>query len=81
MVGFLEMTLAELAEVPTAAEPLTAIELRSVLLALGGDTFGPDSIYDNGLTTATEKMERMLDDVRVRISRARRGLSPDTPAE
>ncbi|EPZ3701347.1 hypothetical protein ACXLUX_004351 [Salmonella enterica subsp. enterica serovar Kiambu] len=81
MVGFLEMTPAELAEVPTVAEPLTAIELRSVLLALGGDTFGPDSIYATGLTTATEKMEQMLDDVRVRISRARRSLSPDTPAE
>ena len=81
MVGFLEMTPAELAEVPTAAEPLTAIELRSVLLALGGDTFGPDSIYANGLTTATEKMERMLDDVRVRISRARRGLPADASAE
>lgn len=38
MVGFLDMTPAELAEVPTAAEPLTAIELRSVLLALGGVT-------------------------------------------
>ncbi|KHD71740.1 hypothetical protein PK69_01360 [Xanthomonas phaseoli pv. phaseoli] len=80
MVGFLEMTPAELAEVPTAAE-LTAIELRSVLLALGGDTFGPDSIYANGLTTATEKMERMLDDVRVRISRTRRGLPADATAE
>ncbi|EGJ4291084.1 hypothetical protein IM027_002357 [Salmonella enterica] len=80
MVGFLEMTPAELAEVPTAAEPLTAIELRSVLLALGGDTFGPDSIYANGLSTATEKMERMLDEVRVQISRARRGQATDSPA-
>lgn len=80
MVGFLDMTPTELAEVPTTTEPLTAIELRSVLLALGGDTFGVDTIYANGLTTATEKMERMLDDVRVQISRARRGQAADAPA-
>lgn len=57
MTGSLEMTLAELAEVPAAVEPLTAIELRLVLLASGGDTLSPDLIYATGLTMATKKME------------------------
>ncbi len=81
MVSFLDMTPAELAERPEIIEPFTAIELRSILLALGGDTFAPNSIYDNGLTNGTEKLESMLDDVREKISRARRGLTMEGAPE
>lgn len=81
MVSFLEMTPAELDELPDTIEPLTAVELRALVLALDGDTFAPDSIYDKGVTSATDKLYRMLDEVRVKISRTRRGLPMEIPAE
>ncbi|EFH6694728.1 hypothetical protein GNY16_20270 [Escherichia coli] len=81
MVGFLEMTPDELATLPDTVLPLTAIELRSILLALDGDTFEADSIYGVGLKTADDKLEQMLIEARLKISRARRGVTGDTPAE
>lgn len=81
MVSFLEMTPAELAELPDTIEPLTAVELRALVLALDGDTFAPDSIYDKGMTSATDKLDRMLDEVRVKISRARRSVNVNTAAD
>lgn len=81
MIGFLEMTPDELATLPDTIVPLTAIELRSILLALDGDTFADDSIYGVGLKTADDKLEQMLIEVRLKISRARRGVAHDTPAE
>lgn len=81
MVSFLDMTPAELDELPDTIEPLTAVELRSLALALEGDTFAPGSLYDHGLATATGKVDRMLDEVRVKISRARRGLTMEGAPE
>lgn len=81
MMSFRGMTPAELAELPDAIEPLTAVELRSVLLTLRGDTFAPCSMYDVALNTALDKMDRMLDDVQVKILRGRRGLTADTAGE
>ncbi|EIE9938022.1 hypothetical protein [Pseudomonas yamanorum] len=81
MVSFLDMTPAELDELPDTIEPLTAVELRSLVLALEGDTFAPESLYDHGLATATGKLDRMLDEVRVKISRARRGLTMEGAPE
>lgn len=81
MVSFHEMTPAELAELPDNIEPLTAIELRALALALEGDGFSSNSIYAKGLTSATDKVYRMLDEVRVKISRTRRGVAAETPAE
>ncbi|MEB3743741.1 MULTISPECIES: TraK family protein [Enterobacteriaceae] len=75
MTLFSEYTKTELAALPDTIEPLTMLELRSVLLALGGDGFPPRSMYAEGLASATEKMERMLDEVRARLvrERSRRG--------
>lgn len=81
MIGFLEMTPDELATLPDTIVPLTAIELRSILLALDGDTFADDSIYGVGLKTADDKLEQMLIEVRLKISQARRGLPMEIPAE
>lgn len=81
MIGFLEMTPDELATVPDTVLPLTAIELRSILLALDGDTFEADSIYGVGLRSADDKLEKMMIEVRLKISRSRRGLTDDTAAE
>lgn len=81
MIGFLEMTPDELATLPDTIVPLTAIELRSILLALDGDTFAADSIYGVGLKTADDKLEQMLIEVRLKISRTRRGLPVEIPAE
>ncbi|EAA4378366.1 TPA: hypothetical protein QH822_005358 [Klebsiella quasipneumoniae subsp. similipneumoniae] len=71
MTLFSEYTDAELAALPDTIEPLTMLELRSVLLALDGDSFPPRSMYTKGLASATEKMERMLDEVRARLVRER----------
>ncbi|EAB7466940.1 MULTISPECIES: hypothetical protein [Gammaproteobacteria] len=71
MTLFSEYTDAELAALPDTIEPLTTLELRSVLLALDGDSFPPHSMYTKGLASATEKMERMLDEVRARLVRER----------
>lgn len=71
MTLFSEYTDAELAALPDTIEPLTMLELRSVLLALEDDGFPPRSIYAKGLASATEKMERMLDEVRARLVRER----------
>lgn len=81
MVSFLDMAPAELDELPDTIEPLTAVELRSLVLALDGDTFAPGSLYAQGLATATGKLDRMLDEVRVKISRARRGLTMEGAPE
>ncbi len=81
MIGFLEMTPDELATLPDTVLPLTAIELRSILLALDGDTFDADSIYGVGLRSADDKLEKMMIEVRLKISRSRRGLNDDTAAE
>ncbi|EKS4072478.1 hypothetical protein QB142_004521 [Salmonella enterica] len=81
MVSFLNMTPAELDELPDTIEPLTAVELRSLVLALDGDTFAPGSLYDKGMASATGKLDRMLDEVRVKISRARRGLTMEGAPE
>ncbi|EDL4521526.1 hypothetical protein CTQ51_13495 [Salmonella enterica subsp. enterica serovar Infantis] len=75
MVSFLEMSPAELDELPDTIEPLTLVELRSLVLALDGDTFAPGSLYDKGLASATGKLDRMLDEVCVKVLRARRGAA------
>ena len=81
MIGFLEMTPEELAALPDTIVPLTAIELRSVLLALDGDTFAPDSIYDVGLRSADDKLEKMLIEVRLKINQGRRSQTADATDE
>ncbi|NIE78376.1 hypothetical protein F3J45_28520 [Pantoea sp. Ap-967] len=81
MIGFLEMTPDELATLPDTVLPLTAIELRSILLALDGDTFEADSIYGVGLRSADDKLEKMMIEVRLKIGRSRRGLTDDAAAE
>lgn len=44
MTLFSEYTDAELAALPDTIEPLTTLELRSVLLALDGDSFPPGTV-------------------------------------
>lgn len=81
----LEDQLDQIAEgkatLPDTIVPLTAIELRSVLLALDGDTFAPDSIYDVGLRSADDKLEQMLIEVRLKINQGRRSQTADATGE
>ncbi|EJV1461758.1 hypothetical protein N6B10_006659 [Pseudomonas aeruginosa] len=65
MTLFSEYTDAELAALPDTIEPLTMLELRSVLLALDGDSFPPRSMYTKGLVRGGKREPQKIPPFRI----------------
>lgn len=75
MALFIDYSEAELAAVPETPPAFTLIELRSLQLALDGDTFAPGTFYAVGLASAVQKLDTALDELRARVERERRTKS------